>query len=64
MAASAVPGYGKMPTLPAPADNVAGKDTMLANVQAEIAVANRSSSFADHAKKVLQQVADWVATIP
>ena len=62
MSASAVPGYGKMPTLAAPADDAAGKVQMLANLDAELAVANRSSSFADHAKKVLQQARDWAAT--
>lgn len=62
MAASAVPGRGKMPTLAAPADNSAGIAVMQANIAKMLALKNTSPSWAQHAAEVLQQASDWAAT--
>ena len=63
MSASAVPGYGKQPNLAAPADGAPGAAVMVANLTQALAVANRSSSYADWAKKVIEQAKDWAATV-
>lgn len=63
MSASAVPGYGKMPTLAAPADGAPGAAVMAANLEKALKVKNRSSSYADWAAKVIQQAYDWASTV-
>jgi len=63
MSASLVPGEGKMPNLPAPADGAAGKAQMLANLDKVAAVKNRSAGFADWCAKAAAQARDWADTV-
>ena len=62
MAASLVPGEGRFPDAPAPADNSAGIAQMTANIDMLLNRESSGKGWARHARLILEQAKDWAAT--